>query len=101
VATRAPRLLQQQTDIFLFFGREHVVSDATWRKQNGFGDRFQELKPAAITELEKLSTHVAWWVRLYVAETYWRHAELRERRLSSASEKIRTNWSGKSWRESR
>ena len=55
---------------------EHIVSDAIWRKQDGFGDRFEEIRPQAVAELEKLSKHDAWWARLYVAVIVRQHPEL-------------------------
>ncbi|MGH7931429.1 MAG: hypothetical protein ACREQV_26990 [Candidatus Binatia bacterium] len=56
---------------------EHVVSDAVWRKEHGFEDKFDAAKPEALAELEKLSKHETWWVRLYVAEILYRHPEFR------------------------
>jgi hypothetical protein len=46
---------------------EHVVSDVLWKQQNGFL-KPKEVEPAAVEQLEKLSRHSEWWVRLYVAE---------------------------------
>ncbi len=46
---------------------EHVVSDVLWKQQHGFL-KPNEVEPAAVEELEKLSKRPEWWVRLYVAE---------------------------------
>ncbi|MGH7931432.1 MAG: hypothetical protein ACREQV_27005 [Candidatus Binatia bacterium] len=56
---------------------EHVVSDAVWKKEHGFTEKFAEAKPEAIAELEVLSKHETWWVRLYMAEILYRHPEFR------------------------
>ncbi|HWL92634.1 MAG TPA: hypothetical protein VNT79_03795 [Phycisphaerae bacterium] len=45
---------------------EHVVADLLWRRRFGFVER-RAVDPAVIRELEKLSRHPFWWVRLYVA----------------------------------
>jgi len=55
---------------------EHIISDAIWRRINGFDERFEEINQEAVAELEKLSKHDAWWVRLYVAEIVKQHPEL-------------------------
>ena len=55
---------------------EHVVSDAVWRIENEHWDRIDEIRPQAIAELEELSKHDAWWVRLYAAHVVKRHSQL-------------------------
>ncbi|MBW3596227.1 MAG: hypothetical protein KY475_03015 [Planctomycetes bacterium] len=53
----------------------HVVSDAIWKKEQGFDKAFQQATPEAIAQLEKLSKDEAWWARLYVAEILHQHPE--------------------------
>lgn len=55
---------------------EHVIRDATWRLTHGFKDRLEEVKQRVSSELDSLSQHDAWWVRLYVAEIMRQHPEL-------------------------
>lgn len=52
---------------------EHVVSEAIWREEHRLHEKFEEARPDATAELEKLSKHDTWWVRLYVAEILRQH----------------------------
>jgi hypothetical protein len=54
---------------------EHVISDAIWRKENGFPTEFLNVKADAISALHKLSINENWWARLYVAEIIRQHPE--------------------------
>jgi len=45
---------------------EHVVSDLLWKRRYGFVAR-DAIEPAATEQLEKMSHHARWWVRLFVA----------------------------------
>lgn len=56
---------------------EHLVTSAIWLKENAFGEEFMEIKPEAMEQLTKLSSHRHWWARLYVAEIMGRHFSLR------------------------
>lgn len=53
---------------------EHTVADALWKQQFGFIEPGRA-GPAALAELDKLSRHDLWWVRLYVANIASRHPE--------------------------
>jgi len=53
---------------------EHTVADALWKQQFGFIEPGRA-EPAAIAEMDKLSHHDLWWVRLYVANIASRHPE--------------------------
>jgi hypothetical protein len=55
---------------------EHVIADMFWKRQFGFLAP-QEAPAAAVNELDTLSRHERWWVRLYVAELLYYHPELR------------------------
>ena len=55
---------------------EHVVSDVIWKQQHSFLEEDQ-VEPQAVEQLEKLSSHEAWWARLYVAEILRQHPEFR------------------------
>ena len=58
---------------------EHIVSNAIWLKEHGFGEEFQKALPEAKAQLWKLSERDdEWWARLYVAEIMRRHPELRQ-----------------------
>jgi len=67
-------VLGMESEEFFFKNKDiswsvHVVSDAIWKRGNGFKTAFEAAKPDAIAELEKLSRHKEYWVRLYVAKT--------------------------------
>jgi hypothetical protein len=73
---------------------EHVVSEAIWREEHRLKEKFEEARPEAIAELEKLSKHDTWWVRLYVAEILQQHSAFRspemvERLKKDAHELVR------------
>ena len=53
---------------------EHTVADALWKQQFGFIEPGRA-EPAALAELDKLSRHDLWWVRLYVPNIARRHPE--------------------------
>jgi hypothetical protein len=55
---------------------EHVIADMFWKRQFGFLAP-QEVPAATVNELDALSRHERWWVRLYVAELLHCHSELR------------------------
>lgn len=55
---------------------EHVVSDVLWKKENRFLKPETDI-PVALEQLDILSRHEAWWVRLYVAETLRQNPEFR------------------------
>lgn len=55
---------------------EHVIADMFWKRQFGFLAP-QEVPAAAVNELDALSRHERWWVRLYVAELLHCYSELR------------------------
>lgn len=46
---------------------EHLVSEVLWKQKFGFL-KPSEVDAAAVEQLTSLSTHEAWWARLYVAE---------------------------------
>lgn len=54
---------------------EHVVAELFWKRQYGFMER-DGVDVAAVQELEKMSQHDRWWVRLYVAEIIKENREL-------------------------
>jgi hypothetical protein len=47
---------------------EHIIADAIWRKERQYDEQFEQIKQQAISELDNLSKHDAWWARLYAAE---------------------------------
>lgn len=59
---------------------EHVVQDVVWKQKHGFLDP-GSIEPEVFTQLDKLSKHQAWWVRLYVAETLRQHPLLRKPKI--------------------
>lgn len=56
---------------------EHVVSELFWKRRYGFVERIA-VDAAAVREIETLSRHARWWVRLYAAEIVKAHPELGE-----------------------
>lgn len=54
---------------------EHVVSELFWKRRYGFVER-SAVDAAAVREIETLSRHARWWVRLYAAEIVKAHPEL-------------------------
>jgi len=54
---------------------EHLVADLFWRRRFGFVAS-TAVDAAAIQQLEKLSQHDRWWVRLYVMAVVSAHPEL-------------------------
>ncbi|MBK8268538.1 MAG: hypothetical protein IPK83_09645 [Planctomycetes bacterium] len=59
--------LRDPADIKPILWAEHTVADLLWKRRNGFvgpKDTSQE----AVAELETLSRHSLWWVRLFAAE---------------------------------
>ena len=54
---------------------EHVIADMFWKRQFGFLVP-QEVPAAALDELNALSRHDRWWVRLYVVEILRHHPDL-------------------------
>ncbi len=54
---------------------EHVVAELFWKRRYGFVER-SAVDPTVVRELEKLSRHPQWWVRLYTAEIVKAHPEL-------------------------
>jgi hypothetical protein len=54
---------------------EHVVAELLWKRRYGFVDR-RAMEPVTLQELEKLSRHSLWWVRLYVVEIVRSYPEL-------------------------
>lgn len=55
---------------------EHLISDTVWKQQHGFL-KASEVESGALDELEKLSRHREWWVRLYAAEILRAHRAFR------------------------
>jgi hypothetical protein len=47
---------------------EHIVSNAIWLNKNGFADRFQQARPEANEQSDKLAKG-EWWAKLYVVYT--------------------------------
>jgi hypothetical protein len=72
--------LREPGELKLVLWAEHVVSDVLWKQQYGFLSP-DEIEPAAAEELVRLSTHPAWWARLYVAETMRQHPAFRQSAL--------------------
>lgn len=73
---------------------EHVVADLMWRRQFGFVEA-KAVDPAVVRELDKLSQHKEWWVRMYVAEIIRRHPEMgtkaaRDRLAADTNDLVRT-----------
>ncbi len=56
---------------------EHVVSELFWKRRYGFVER-SAVDAAVVREIETLSRHARWWVRLYAAEIVKAHPELGE-----------------------
>lgn len=54
---------------------EHVVSELFWKRRYGFVER-SAVDAAVVREIETLSRHARWWVRLYAAEIVKAHPEL-------------------------
>ncbi|MBI5764466.1 MAG: hypothetical protein HZA51_13170 [Planctomycetes bacterium] len=54
---------------------EHVVSELFWKRRYGFVER-SAVDAAVVREIETLSRHPRWWVRLYAAEIVKSHPEL-------------------------
>lgn len=72
---------------------EHVVAELLWKRRYGFVES-RAVDPAVTAELEKLSRHSEWWVRLYVVECLNRHPELaahgmRDRLTTDRDERVR------------
>ncbi len=55
---------------------QHRVAEMLWKRRYGF-IKPTEVEPEALRQLEVLSRHDRYWVRLYAAEMCRRHAELR------------------------
>lgn len=72
--------LRQPEELKAILWAEHVVSDVLWKQQYGFL-KPDQVEPAAIGELAKLSGHREWWVRLYVAEIVRQHPAFRQPEL--------------------
>jgi hypothetical protein len=54
---------------------EHVVAELLWKRQYGFM-KPTDVDGAAVEQLEKLSRHERWWVRLYVVSIVKSYPEL-------------------------
>jgi hypothetical protein len=54
---------------------EHIVAELFWKQRYGFVEP-KAVDATAVQELEKLSRHPYWWVRVYVAEIIRAHPEL-------------------------
>lgn len=67
--------LRDPAEIKPILWAEHVVADLLWKRQHGFIPP-TGVEPAAKQQLESLSRHGRWWVRLYLAEVLRNHAEL-------------------------
>jgi hypothetical protein len=59
---------------------EHLVAELLWKRQYGFV-KPTDVDAAAVEQVEKLSRHNYWWVRLYVAAIIKTHPELGTREL--------------------
>lgn len=64
---------------------EHVVSNMLWKRRYGFL-RADEVDPGAMQQLDFLSRHERWWVRMYVAALYRQYPDLRR---ASVVERLR------------
>src|SRR5262249_6706985 len=72
--------LPDQKEIKPILWGEHSVSELLWKRRFGFAPA--AAGDAAVTqELEKLSRHERWWVRLYCARIVGDHAELGTREM--------------------
>ena len=69
--------LRDPAEIKPILWSEHVVAELFWKRRYGFVDR-NAVETAVLQELDKLSRHPRWWVRLYVAEIAGTHSELGE-----------------------
>lgn len=56
---------------------EHVVAELFWKRRYGFVER-NAVDAAVVREIDSLSRHARWWVRLYAAEIVKAHPELGE-----------------------
>lgn len=67
--------LRDPAEIKPILWAEHTVADLQWKRRFGFvGPR--DISNEAVAELEKLSRHARWWVRLYAAEIVTSNPEL-------------------------
>lgn len=65
---------------------EHVISDVIWHQHFRFDIAPEQLAKAK-NELNTLSQHKDWWVRLYVAEIMQQHPELRVKEVTERLKK--------------
>ncbi len=68
--------LRQPADIKPLLWGQHRVAEMLWKRRYGFIEP-KEVEPEAARQLETLSRHDRWWVRLYAAEMCRRHVEFR------------------------
>ena len=56
-----------RTDLRAVRWGEHVVSDYLWKRQHRFDEAADEAFASAMKEVDAMSRHGLWWVRLYTA----------------------------------
>jgi hypothetical protein len=66
-----------RTDLRSVRWGEHVVSDYLWKRRHRFDQAADETLASAVKELDAMSRHGTWWVRLYVAQILRQYAQLR------------------------
>lgn len=67
--------LRDPAEIKPILWSEHVVAELFWKRRYGFAER-KAVEAEVLQELDKLSRHPRWWVRLYAAEIVKAHPEL-------------------------
>lgn len=67
--------LRKPDDIKPILWGEHVVAELFWKRRNGFVEN-KALDPEAVKQLDSLSRHDRYWVRLYVAAILQQNPEM-------------------------